>query len=145
LDYGSFCSETISIYDPWLRHANSVASLAMFALMFIVSYMLFFSASEEIYQSTIFLDTYYSLIVFLQSRTGYMVDGVEERDLLSVRNRYHRSWRFVLDVFSLSPLGPLAYLFPGSDQVFYALVKQKSYVRLYFVMYYLGKLCFFAL
>jgi len=137
--YQTFCSETISVYDPWLQNANNVASFAVFALMFVISYMFFFSASEELFTGSIFSDIYYSFIVLLQSRTGYLVDGVEERDLCKVRNKYHQSMQFYLDMFSFLPVGPMAYLFPGSDQIFYAIGRQKSYGRIYFVLCYLGK------
>jgi len=138
LDSDVFCNETFSLYEKWLRHFFMFACLWIFILMFVISYMLFFRASKAIWDWLLLIDVLYTYVVFLRSRTGYIIDGIEERNLLKVRKNYNRSWSLALDVISLIPLGIIAPFFPEIEDLLYAVGRQKQYLRIHFVTYYLG-------
>jgi len=136
---GSFCSDTISLYDSWLRRAYTLACLSLLFLMFAISYMFFFKAPKEVWDSLLIIDMLYTYIMFLRSRTGYMVNGIEERNLIKVRNKYNRSVGFILDVISVVPLAVIGRFLPNVEETFYAVGRQKQYIRLHFITHYLGK------
>ena len=101
--------------------------------------MFFFNASLTIYVVSSSADFLYVYVMVLRSRTGHMIDGVEERNLLKIRQRYQKSIGFFLDLLTMMPFSQLRLFFPGSDEIFYAIGRQRMYVRLHYILYYLGE------
>ncbi|XP_076825494.1 uncharacterized protein LOC143471047 [Clavelina lepadiformis] len=134
----SFCSETISWYNPYIRHFHTFSCVFITACLYLVSYMFFFNASLTIYVVSSSADFLYVYVMVLRSRTGHMIDGVEERNLLKIRQRYQKSIGFFLDLLTMMPFSQLRLFFPGSDEIFYAIGRQRMYVRLHYILYYLG-------
>lgn len=135
----SFCSGTLSWYNPILRNFTTAVIILVVLCLYFNSYLYFFSANPIFYILGVPADIFYTYLVFLRSRTGHMIDGVEERNLLKVRERYQTSLGFFLDFLSLFPVSLMRWFVAGSDALFYVVGRQKSYVRLYYVLYYIGR------
>jgi len=135
----SFCSHSFSSYEKWLQHFYMFACFNVLVLMLIISYMFFFRAHKIFWDGLLFVDIIYTYVMFLRSRTGYIVKGIEERDLIKIRENYNKSWALAFDIVSVVPVGAIASFFPGSEETIYAVGRQKQYVRLHFVANYLSK------
>jgi len=135
----SFCSQSFSSYDKWLQYFYMFACWNVLFLIMVISYMLFFTAPKTIWDALLFIDVIYTYVMFLRSRTGYIVEGIEERNLMKIRENYNKSWALAFDIVSVVPVGIIAHFFPGSEETIYAIGRQKQYVRLHFVANYLSK------
>lgn len=135
----SFMGSTVSWYNWYLRQANTFVIILVVLCQYLNSYLFFFDSNQIFYNISVSADFLYTFIMFMQSRTGHMIDGVEERNLLKVRYRYQRSLQFYLDIAGFLPINFLRFLVPGDDGPFYVAARQKAYVRLYYVLYYLSK------
>lgn len=133
----SFMGSTVSWYNWYLRQANTFVIILVVLCQYLNSYLFFFDSNQIFYNISVSADFLYTFIMFMQARTGHMIDGVEERNLLKVRDRYHKSLQFYLDIAGFLPINFLRFLVPGDDGPFYVAARQKAYVRMYYVLYYL--------
>lgn len=134
----SFCSGTISWYNVYLRNFQTMVIILVVLCLYLNSYIFFFNSNQIYYNIGVSADIFYTFIMFLRSRTGHMIDGVEERNLLKVRERYQTSLGFILDFISMFPVTLFRWFSEGDEGIFFVVGRQKSYVRLYYVLYYLG-------
>ncbi|XP_077973712.1 uncharacterized protein LOC120347089 isoform X1 [Styela clava] len=134
----SFCSGTISWYNNYLRYYTHVVIFFVICCVFLNSYIIVFNYSLSTSGFGDLADLLYIILMFLRSRTGHLIDGVEERNLLKVRERYQTSVGFFLDLMTILPFSFLRYILPGEEHWFYVIDKQKIYLRLHYVLYYIG-------
>nr|XP_039272867.1 uncharacterized protein LOC120347091 [Styela clava] len=134
----AFCSGTISWYNNYLRYYTHVVIFFVICCVFLNSYIIVFNYSYSTSGFGDLADLLYIILMFLRSRTGHLIDGVEERNLLKVRERYQTSIGFFLDLITILPFSFLRYILPGEEHWFYVIDKQKIYLRLHYVLYYIG-------
>jgi len=137
----SFCGQTFSWYNPWLWRLHACCTVILIASLFTIPYTYFFSQVRSLYDFSFVVDVMYTLILLLRSRTSYIVDGFEERNLLKVRQKYQYSLIFFLDILSYTPqmYSLFAFIFLGQE-AYFGLESLLKCVRLHFILYYFGKL-----
>ncbi|XP_033102307.1 cyclic nucleotide-gated channel rod photoreceptor subunit alpha-like [Anneissia japonica] len=74
-------------------------------------------------------DIVYILDIFVQLRTGYLEQGLLQRNEAKLRQYYIHSWRFPVDIVSLTPLD-LLYLIP-SERRYHSMVRFPRFLKVY--------------
>ena len=135
----SFCSGSITWHNAALRHFQTFSCLFTAVCLYLAPYQYFFSNSKAVFYVNTVADMVYLLVMLFRSRTSHMVDGVEERNLLKIRNRYQTSTAFILDLITYFPVLQLKIEFIRDDEDFYYLNRQTMFIRLHYILYYLRK------
>ena len=135
----TFCSATISWKNTVLRYFQTFSCLFTAGCLFLAPYLYFFSESRVINHIITVADMIYLLVMVFRSRTSHMKDGVEEQNLLKVRDRYQGSVAFVLDVITYFPLIQQQLPIIQDYEEYYILNRQTMVIRLHYILHYLGK------
>ena len=135
----SFCSVPITWHNQGLRYFQTFSCLYLTVCIFLAPYQYFFKESRAIFYACTVADMVYMLVMLFRSRTTHNTDGIEERNLMTVRSGYQSSFAFAMDLITFLPLAQQQLPFIEFNDSLYLLNRQTIVIRLHYIIYYLSK------
>jgi len=135
----SFCSVSVTWHNRGLRYFQTLSCLYLTACIFLAPYQYFFKESRAIFYACTLSDMFYMLVMLFRSRTTHSTDGIEERNLVTVRSGYQSSFAFAMDLVTFLPLLQLRIPFVELNNSLYLINRQTIIIRLHYIIYYLSK------